>query len=178
MPPATSFRKRPGTSFSLQCAAASLCAVLLSGCVNPGYPSASVTAEKIATPSNSLPHHEYPFDDKGNYRKDWVVPPRGRSSTSSSSGSYASSSGGSTTRRSTSTSSSSSSSSSRTSSSTSSSSSSSAAKPKPAARYHKVQSGDTLYGISRKYGVSVSSLKSVNGLSSDLIRIGQTLRIP
>ncbi len=43
---------------------------------------------------------------------------------------------------------------------------------------HTVKSGDTLWGIGRKYGKSVSSIKSINNLKSDSIRIGQRLRIP
>lgn len=43
---------------------------------------------------------------------------------------------------------------------------------------HTVGKGDTLYGLSRRYGTSVNSIKSANGLSSDLIRLGQKLRIP
>lgn len=43
---------------------------------------------------------------------------------------------------------------------------------------HTVRSGETLWGISRKYGVSVSALKSANGLSGDNLRIGQSLQIP
>jgi LysM repeat protein len=43
--------------------------------------------------------------------------------------------------------------------------------------YHQVTNGETLYSISRKYGVSVDSLKKANGLTSDLIRIGQSLRL-
>ena len=41
-----------------------------------------------------------------------------------------------------------------------------------------VKKGDSLYGIANKYGVSVESLKSANGLSGNLINIGQTLIIP
>lgn len=42
-----------------------------------------------------------------------------------------------------------------------------------------VASGDTLYGIARKTGVSASSIQQANGLSSpDSIRIGQRLTIP
>ena len=41
-----------------------------------------------------------------------------------------------------------------------------------------VQSGDTLYSVSRKTGVSVDSLKSANGLSNGAIRVGQSLIIP
>lgn len=56
-------------------------------------------------------------------------------------------------------------------------------KPKPApkkaeARYHTIAKGDTLWGISRRYKVGIAAIKSANGLSTDLIRPGQTLRIP
>ncbi|MGY3750018.1 LysM peptidoglycan-binding domain-containing protein [Vagococcus acidifermentans] len=42
---------------------------------------------------------------------------------------------------------------------------------------YKVKSGDTLYGIASKYGVTVANLKSWNGLKSDLIYVGQSLSI-
>ena len=42
----------------------------------------------------------------------------------------------------------------------------------------KVVEGDTLFGISRKTGVSVAKLRELNGLSSDGVRIGQTLKLP
>lgn len=47
-----------------------------------------------------------------------------------------------------------------------------------ASTYHKVQSGDTLYSIARRYKTSVTQLKKVNGLTSDVIRVGQSLRLP
>ncbi len=43
---------------------------------------------------------------------------------------------------------------------------------------YTVASGDTLYGISRKTGASVESIKRANGLSSGVIQIGQKLTIP
>jgi N-acetylmuramoyl-L-alanine amidase len=43
---------------------------------------------------------------------------------------------------------------------------------------HTIQRGDTLSGIAQRYNVSTSRLREVNGLSSDTIRIGQTLVIP
>ena len=43
---------------------------------------------------------------------------------------------------------------------------------------YKVVKGDTLYGIARKRGTTVAKIKSANGLSSDLIRPGQSLKIP
>lgn len=42
---------------------------------------------------------------------------------------------------------------------------------------YTVQKGDTLYSISRKYGLSVNELKRKNGLSSNLIGIGQVLKV-
>ncbi|MCP9235810.1 glucosaminidase domain-containing protein [Lewinella sp. JB7] len=48
---------------------------------------------------------------------------------------------------------------------------------RPAAGYHAVQAGDTLYGISRRYGVSVEELKRLNALTGNTISVGQQLRI-
>lgn len=41
-----------------------------------------------------------------------------------------------------------------------------------------VQSGDTLYGIASKYGISVNTLKNYNNLTSNILSIGQVLNIP
>lgn len=41
-----------------------------------------------------------------------------------------------------------------------------------------VQSGDNLTKIARRNNTTVSALKSANGLTSDMIRVGQKLRIP
>ena len=43
--------------------------------------------------------------------------------------------------------------------------------------YYTVTRGDTLYSLSRRYGVTVDDLKNWNNLNSDLIRIGQELRV-
>ena len=40
---------------------------------------------------------------------------------------------------------------------------------------HVVRSGETLYSISRVYGVSVDEIKSWNGLSGNNVKVGQTL---
>lgn len=42
---------------------------------------------------------------------------------------------------------------------------------------YKVRSGDVLGSIARRYGVTVTQIKSWNNLSSNLIRVGQTLKI-
>lgn len=41
-----------------------------------------------------------------------------------------------------------------------------------------VKSGDSLYTISKKYGITVNDLRKYNNLSSDLLSIGQQLKIP
>lgn len=53
---------------------------------------------------------------------------------------------------------------------------------KPAAsaekKYHTVRKGETLYGISKKYGISVGELRKLNNLSADqLLRAGQKLLV-
>lgn len=47
-----------------------------------------------------------------------------------------------------------------------------------AARTYAVRSGDTLYSIASKHGVSVAALKSANHLNSTALKTGQTLTIP
>ena len=47
-----------------------------------------------------------------------------------------------------------------------------------AGQTYTVQSGDTLYEIANRFGVTVSELKSRNNLTSDVILVGQVLSIP
>jgi membrane-bound lytic murein transglycosylase D len=42
---------------------------------------------------------------------------------------------------------------------------------------YKVRSGDTLGSIAKRHGTSVSAIKSRNGLGSDTIQVGQTLKL-
>ena len=51
-------------------------------------------------------------------------------------------------------------------------------KPEAGQSAYKVTSGDTLSGIARKYKTTVSAIKSVNNLKSDMIYVNQTLMIP
>ncbi len=43
---------------------------------------------------------------------------------------------------------------------------------------YTVKKGDTLYSISRKFNISVESLKNNNGLNSNTISVGQELKVP
>ena len=56
--------------------------------------------------------------------------------------------------------------------------SSSSSSKRSSSRYHTVKRGDTLYALSRKYKVPVSSIQRANGLSGNMIRDGKKLRIP
>ena len=45
-------------------------------------------------------------------------------------------------------------------------------------REYTVRAGDSLWLIARRYGTTVDAIKSLNGLTSDLINVGQVLKIP
>ncbi|AEO93293.1 endolysin [Bacillus phage G] len=47
----------------------------------------------------------------------------------------------------------------------------------PNAATYTVVKGDTLYGISQKFGISVDTIKSLNGLKTNTISIGQVLKV-
>jgi len=47
-----------------------------------------------------------------------------------------------------------------------------------ASKKHIISRGETLSGIAQQYGVSMRSIKSVNALASNQVRIGQVLQIP
>ena len=43
---------------------------------------------------------------------------------------------------------------------------------------YTVRAGDTLWLLANRYGTTVEAIKRLNGLTSDALQIGQTLRIP
>jgi|GEM_PF-2783196 len=55
-----------------------------------------------------------------------------------------------------------------------------AAAPAPTAarRTHRVEAGETLWAIARRYGVSMDAIRRANDLDGDTVRLGQTLVIP
>lgn len=165
--------KQPGIRINHLALIASLsCAVMLSSCKSSGGKGGSGSAPRwdpsgtqnimgsTATPPHSLPRNEYPFDAQGNYVSAWVregASTYGHSTSPSASATH-----------------------SYKPSRPSSSPSSSSQSKKSTTSYssHTVAAGDTLYSLSRKYGTTVAAIKSANGMSSDTIVNGRTLKIP
>lgn len=50
--------------------------------------------------------------------------------------------------------------------------------PSTSSDYYIVKSGDSLWSIAKKYGITVNDLKSANSLTSNTLSIGQRLKIP
>ena len=53
----------------------------------------------------------------------------------------------------------------------------SSAEPVSGGKYYRVKKGDTLGGIAKRHGISVSKLKKMNNLKSNMIQINQKLRV-
>lgn len=51
-------------------------------------------------------------------------------------------------------------------------------KPDPKPRIHVIQEGDSLWKIARRYGVKIEEIRKINGLQSDNLQVGSTLKIP
>lgn len=50
--------------------------------------------------------------------------------------------------------------------------------PAPKTTEHKLRTGDNLTTLAKKYGVSIDEIKKANGMTSDKLRAGETLKIP
>jgi LysM repeat protein len=48
---------------------------------------------------------------------------------------------------------------------------------KTGAAYHEVKRGDTLFSIAKRYRTNVKSLREINGLTDDVIRVGERLAV-
>lgn len=110
------------------------------------------------TPAHGMARRDYPFDANGNYVTAWAAEGE-PAATAADIERWRTSHGGTVSRR----------------------------QPSPVRKVsgssgtrgtHTIRSGDTLSGIARKYGTTVAKLKAANGLKSDLIRAGKTLKIP
>ncbi|MDF1860877.1 MAG: LysM peptidoglycan-binding domain-containing protein [Verrucomicrobiales bacterium] len=160
---------------------AAVCPLLFTQCKTTAgsYKDVEYDSSTLKTPSgHGMQKKEYPFDDDGNYRKDWVKtkasgkvrsadklpdpePAASAADTSVAStdttspgrGYYGPAAGAGAV-------------------------SAAAAPPTATPQYHKVASGDTLFSLASRYSTSVDEFKRVNGLSGDTIRLGQSLRVP
>jgi LysM repeat protein len=50
--------------------------------------------------------------------------------------------------------------------------------PAATAKVHTVVRGDSLWSLSKKYGVSIDSIKQANGMTRDIVVLGSKLKIP
>jgi len=110
------------------------------------------------SPRVNLPHYEYPFDVEGNYMAAWAVQGekrRGRSVAPVKKRSPRRIAREVRKKK------------------------RYVAKPAPKApRVHVVSRGDTLYGLSKRYGSSVQSIRNANRISGSTIYVGQRLKVP
>lgn len=107
------------------------------------------------TPAHGMSHGDYPFEADGDYNTAWAA--EGGQGAGMDYSSWRTSHGGSATR---------------------SSRGKSSSKSSGKGGSYTIKSGDNLGSIARKYGTTVAKIKAANGLKSDLIRAGKTLRIP
>lgn len=117
------------------------------------------------TPEHSMGHADYPFADNGDYKSDWAS--EGGQAAGMDYSSWRSSHGGSSSRGS-----------SKKKTATKSSSKTKGKSSSGKGGSYTIKSGDSLGAIARKNGTTVAKIKAANGLSSDMIRAGKTLKIP
>jgi len=116
------------------------------------------------TPAHGMERKDYPFAPNGDYMITWAAEGE-KAATSADIDSWSRSHGGSVSRRNPSPVRKVSSSKKKTSSSN-------------RGGAYTIKKGDTLGAIARKHGTTVAKIKAANGMKSDFIREGKTLRIP
>lgn len=153
------------TKHLLKIAAVSTVVALLASCQNAthikGLPKELPVINlhgSASTPSHNMSHADYPFASNGDYQSEWAA--EGGQGAGMDYSAWRSSHGSSSRFRSRS------------------SKSSSSKKSSSKAGSYTIKGGDTLGAIARRNGTTVARLKAANGLKSDLIRAGKTLRIP
>lgn len=139
----------------------------------------------VRTPPHSMPTYQYPFDSGGRYVSEWAAEGERRSGRSASAttddqskwtGSHE---GAATGRRIViNTTSKSKSSSSKTTSKSKSGSGTKKSGSSSGGGSYVVKKGDTLSAIARRNNTTVSKIKAANGMSSDFLNVGKSLKIP
>lgn len=147
--------------------------LLLAACENSGHIKGLPKVLPVinlhgspSTPAHGMAHKDYPFADNGDYKSDWAA--EGGQGAGMDYSSWRSSHG----------SSSRSSSKKKNTSKSSSKGKTTKGKSSSGKGSYTIKSGDSLGAIARRNGTTVSKLKAANGLSSDMIRAGRTLKIP
>lgn len=118
-----------------------------------------------STPAHGMERKDYPFAPNGDYMMAWASEGE-KAATSADIDSWSRSHGGSVSRRNPSPVRKVSSSKRKTSSSS------------RGGSVYTIKKGDTLGAIARRHGTTVAKIKAANGMKSDFIREGKTLRIP
>jgi len=148
-----------------------LAAALLSSCSGPSIkglprnlPVINLHGTK-ETPPHSMAKNEYPFDENGAYRSEWVSAGGGTRASESDYSSWRSSHGGAPTPH-------------KDYTPPKKKKSSSSSKSKGKGGSYTIKQGDSLSVIAARNGTTVAKLKAANGLKNDFIRAGKTLKIP
>lgn len=122
------------------------------------------------TPPHAMEKKDYPFDPNGNYVTAWAAEGE-RAASDDDVARWQASHGGSVSRRQPSPVV-------KVSSKKKTTASKSKSKSKGGSSTYTIKAGDNLGAIARKNNTTVAKIKAANGLKSDMIRAGKTLKIP
>lgn len=118
------------------------------------------------TPPHSMEKKDYPFDPNGNYVTAWAAEGE-RAASDDDVARWQASHGGSVSRKQPSPV-----------MKVSSKKKTTSSKSKGGSSSYTIKAGDNLGAIARKNNTTVAKIKAANGLKSDMIRAGKTLKIP